>query len=384
MNNGNQVRKINNLLKKINKLVGVINDLVNEYDKDSNFKDDKKFGSICYRKDGRYMGRFSYLGKTYYVYDYSKQNCLKKLEDKYVDITSKQPSHNSKSLCWKTWVDQWWINYKTQVIKESTQMIYKPYMELIANDETLRNKCVNKILDIDLLRFINNLPSNKQKKTCHMLLKDICLKAVKNGYMKYDMSCFVLKINETNNSEKKKALEENEIKICKEYLLDYNIDIYDWFIFTLNTGVRIGESLALTWNDIDFDNKIIHINKAYNQVTKKITTPKTNKGQRVIPLFKHVELLLLSMEKDTEMLFNINIQSIKNAFENIYRNYNIKVSPHMLRHTFATMCFKNSVNGKVVQEWLGHDSIQTTQDIYQHVNSLNLVDTSKMSFDTFN
>ena len=382
MSNENTIGKINTILKKINRLVSDIDVIINDNalaDKEKHCK----VGSISYRKDGRFMGRFTRLGKTYYVYDTSKERCAQKLADKYKQVASTATSINRK-MTWHSWVSYWWENYKVQVIKESTASIYRPYMDLIVSDDNLNEKLISKVNDVDLLKLINSLSSNKKRLTCHMLLRDICDKAVRNGLMKRDMSCFVVKKCFVNRKVKNMALTKDEVRICTNYLSTYNEDIYNWFIFTLNTGVRIGESLALSWNDIDFKNKTILINKAYNQTTKTITIPKTNSSFRIIPLFKHVEKLLLSMNRKGDLIFDININSIKTALQNITRIYNIKVSPHMLRHTFATKCLEHNVNSKVVQEWLGHNSIQTTQDLYQHINCLNIVDTNKMDFDTYN
>lgn len=336
---------------------------------------------MSYRKDGRYMGRITFQKKLYCVYAQTKDDCIKKLKQKYEELVKKDDIRK-KDVRWKEWIDYWWVNYKTQEIKESSIKIYEPYKTLIAENERIKDKFIGDINELDLLNFINNLPTDKQKRTCHMLLRDICSKALRNGLIKYDLSCFIIK---TNNEHTSKAmiLETEQIKTCSNYLQNYNKDIYYWFIFTLNTGVRIGESLALTWDDIDFSNKTININKSYNQTLKKVTFPKSKNGFRVIPLFTQVERLLLMLDNNKPLLFNITIHQIKIAFENIYKLYGIKIHPHMLRHTFATSCLNHNVNSMVVQEWLGHASVKTTQDIYQHINSLNSADTNKMDFDTF-
>lgn len=381
MNNQVAVDRINSILKRLNKLVVDVNNLM---DNINDNKDKKKcsYGSISYRKDGRYMGRFTHLGKTYYVYDNSKEKCANKLKQRYDNVVYSK-DRICRSISWKQWIEYWWFNFKIKVIKESTAIIYEPYMKLIMNDSQISNKPISKINDEDLLAFISRINSNKQKKTCYMLLKDICSKAVRKGLMKTDASCFVLKLESNNQVEKKKTLTSEEIEVCKNYLANYNYIIYEWFIFCINTGLRIGESLALTWDDVDFDKSIIKINKAYNQTLNKVTIPKTENSFRIIPLFNQVKLLLLSINHKTNPIFDTNIQSIKNAFQNIKRNFGIKVTPHMLRHTFATICLQKNVNCKVVQKWLGHNSIQTTQDIYQHINYLNDDDTEKMNFDTY-
>ena len=103
---------------------------------------------------------------------------------------------------------------------------------------------------------------------------------------------------------------ETFFKACKD------TRYYELFYLLIHTGMRIGEACALTWTDIDFDNKLIHINKTLNQVSIyydnngnplpehkfviQITTPKQTKSCRNVPLSEQVsEALLMWKAKQT-------------------------------------------------------------------------------------
>lgn len=181
------------------------------------------------------------------------------------------------------------------------------------------------------------------------------------------------------------------------------------FTLMLGTGARVGEIVGLRWNDCDFDKNIIDINHnliyRVQEDTGKaefhITTPKTKSGTRIVPMFTEVrEALLREYARQQEDGFNtfvidgytnfifrnrfneaLNPHVINRAIERIIRDANIEeqkraeeehreavllphFSCHHLRHTFCTRMCENEPNIKVIQEIMGHRSIETTMDVY--------------------
>lgn len=143
------------------------------------------------------------------------------------------------------------------------------------------------------------------------------------------------------------------------------------------TGMRLGELLALTIADIDFDKSKIRINKSYQRIKGKdvITEPKTRRGNRevALPNFLVEELRdyvnrlygysendrLFMMTKsyiEHEMLRGIEISGVK------------KIRVHDLRHSHASLLIsKLGAEPKLVADRLGHEKIQTTLDTYVHL-----------------
>lgn len=176
----------------------------------------------------------------------------------------------------------------------------------------------------------------------------------------------------------------------------------------LGTGMRIGECLALTWDDLDFDNRIVSVNRTLtyrpepeNGCVVHISTPKTEAGKRTVPMIDEVsEAFLEEYQIQSCLGFNVNEidsfsgfifstgegnvytpESINRAIHRITEAYNkqetVKAleekraplilpsfSAHNLRHTFCTRLCENESNLKVIQSVMGHANITTTMDIY--------------------
>jgi integrase/recombinase XerD len=137
------------------------------------------------------------------------------------------------------------------------------------------------------------------------------------------------------------------------------------------TGIRISELINLRISDIDFDNDFIRI------------VGKGNK-ERIVPfndiskdyLLKYIEdyRKVLLKKKDSEYLFinNLSRQISRQGFFKILKEIcskqgiNKNVSPHILRHSFATHLLNNGADLRIIQELLGHSDLSTTQ-IYTEV-----------------
>ncbi|MCL2572000.1 MAG: site-specific integrase [Defluviitaleaceae bacterium] len=159
----------------------------------------------------------------------------------------------------------------------------------------------------------------------------------------------------------------------------------DCFILILGTGLRIGEAISLTWDDIDFNKGILRVNKTVTAIntatgfTFGTGPPKTKSGYREIPLLDTLLQLLYNKKKHDHpnaenLLFpgtNGKLCHAINArwwFNCIAQKAKIVgAGQHALRHTFATRGLENGIDLKVMQELLGHSSIKMTADIYTHV-----------------
>lgn len=148
-------------------------------------------------------------------------------------------------------------------------------------------------------------------------------------------------------------------------------------ILGYRTGMRIGEILALKWEDIDFKQNFLTIKRTlslYNKECPEICEPKTKSSRRRVDLDDVCIQLLKNMERNGEFVFTKNDgtifsrQSIYQSFKRMCNAANVPYhSFHSLRHTHVSVLLSANVHPKIVQERLGHAKISTTLDTYSHL-----------------
>ena len=156
------------------------------------------------------------------------------------------------------------------------------------------------------------------------------------------------------------------------------------------SGLRASEVISLRLKDIDFDSKMLKVKGKGN---KERLIPFNNHAKdallRYINLTRH-ELLLKNSDNDSgDILFlnNNGKQLTRRGIEYLINQvviktgFNMKVHPHMLRHSFATELLNNGADLRTIQELMGHSSIATT-NIYTHVSFNDLQKTYNKCFNT--
>lgn len=171
---------------------------------------------------------------------------------------------------------------------------------------------------------------------------------------------------------------------------------YELFFLALFTGMRRGELLALRWQDIDFLFGQISVNRSLHQLlggkhgdgSYVFTQPKSERSRRTIALSPSVILTLQDYKekqaairdklgitlKDDDLVFSnlegkpLRPNTVSRAWSMLAAHAGVKVIRlHDARHTHASLLLKQGVHPKIVQERLGHASIQITLDTYSHV-----------------
>lgn len=333
-------------------------------------------GSITKRADGRYMGRYYDQGKQKSVYSKNKKDCAIKLKQAIKEAESDNKKID-KNMKLNDWFNFYVEMFKKPVSKDSTlKILHSNYNANIKNAIGLMP--IAKITPKIAKEFIDNLENNNRKKVSYNLLTDLYDKLMDYQLVKFNvMKLFALSLGDESTvkkgDERTLFLSDEEIYKIFTYMKNGKrgrskfLDIAE---FMLYTGIRIGEAVALTWNDIDVENKSITINKSYSSISKKVTTTKTVSGIRTIPLFENAEKVLnrLPKGKSNEVIFNIDSSSFSSNFSFICRSLKIKASVHSLRHTFSSRCYEMKIEPKVVQSWLGHKSVNTTLDTYTEIS----------------
>ncbi len=155
-------------------------------------------------------------------------------------------------------------------------------------------------------------------------------------------------------------------------------------VLCLYTGLRIGELLALEWQDIDLSTGILTVSRSCydcvdeNQKFCRCTgTPKTQSSKRTIPLPKELTAALKRQKKNSTSSYVIvdkngcpvSVRSYQRSFELLLKKKNIKKRNfHALRHTFATRALECGMDVKTLSELLGHKNSAVTLNRYVHSN----------------
>lgn len=149
--------------------------------------------------------------------------------------------------------------------------------------------------------------------------------------------------------------------------------VYDLLFYT---GMRIGELLALTLNDIDFEKKIVKINKTYVRLNGNdlIQSPKTPKSNREIsiPEFLNKEIKKYAEKrydyKPDERLFPLTKYFIDHEMKRGVAKSGVKkIRIHDLRHSHVALLIEMNFSPLAIAERIGHDIVQTTLQTYGHL-----------------
>ena len=368
---------------------------------------------ITLRKDGLYMGRFKYQNETYTIYGKNVKKLEKELSELRYEV-----EHGLKgkgdNMTLNAWFDVWLHDFKSKTVRESTMVRYSDqYNQYIKKELGLRR--LSQIKPIMLQRHFNQMAavdySTKTIADTYNVLHSMFKLALQNNII-FRNPCDAVILPKTKEKdrrvltidEQKEVLEHSKGRICEPLVR-----------VALGTGMRAGELQGLTWDDIDFKNREIHVNKtlvyirdrANGKYYFKFQSPKTKSGSRTIPMQEDVyQALKRQRVQAKEMQIHATNWNQEPGFENLvflnvtgrprqgmdFRNDLDRIEkainkdrkkqakeqgkefepiphfhPHSLRHTFATRCFEAGIDAKTVQNYLGHASIAITMDLYTHV-----------------
>lgn len=211
---------------------------------------------------------------------------------------------------------------------------------------------------------------------------------------------FLPKEKEKDKLNKKSSIIPFTINEQKEFIKAIKGNKFEaLFITALNSGLRQGELISLTWDDISFKENYINVNKNLGLVTDvsregrgkstlQVQTPKTKKGRRQVSIPNFLVDILKKYKKEQSKIriklankyTNNNLvfcdefgnylkrDNVFYQFKKILKENRIKERKfHDLRHTYATRLFELGEKAKTVQELLGHSDVSVTLNTYTHV-----------------
>ena len=173
----------------------------------------------------------------------------------------------------------------------------------------------------------------------------------------------------------------SEQKAIERYVTDSKKDKLFGIVLCLYTGLRIGELLALEWDDINLSDGTIKVSKTCydgwekGQYRKFIGEPKTDSSRRTIPFPRQLLPSLKALKKRSKSKYfiagkngeEVSVRSYQKSFELLLKKLKIpRHGFHSLRHTFATRALECGMDVKTLSEILGHKNPTVTLNRYAH------------------
>ena len=170
-------------------------------------------------------------------------------------------------------------------------------------------------------------------------------------------------------------------KAIEKYVKDRKKDKLFGVVLCLYTGLRLGELLALEWDDIDLAERTIRVSKSCfdrwenRQYRKIVGEPKTDSSRRIIPYPRQLSPWLKALKKRSESKRfisgekgeEVSVRSYQKSFELLLRKLKIpRRGIHSLRHTFATRALECGMDVRTLSEILGHKNPTVTLKRYAH------------------
>lgn len=288
----------------------------------------------------------------------------------------------------ETWLNTWLENYIKPSSKSRTYERYKSICLL--NIIPHLGECeLTSITALQLQKFVSELLAKGNCKRSGGLSANfvntvisVLQNTLKTAYMMgLTSDCVANRIKRPKKVEKKvDCFSSQEQRKIEQYVLSSKKDKLFGIVLCLYTGLRIGELLALTWDDIDFDKGLLNVTKnCYDtnengEHIRKIDTPKTVHSRRIIPLPKQLLPLLKNLKKRSKCEYIIAdgdkpvfVRSYQRTFELLLKKLGIAHKGfHSLRHTFATRALECGMDVKTLSELLGHKNATITLNRYAH------------------
>lgn len=172
-----------------------------------------------------------------------------------------------------------------------------------------------------------------------------------------------------NKPAKIKALTDDETEMFLSGVKSINYTYYILYCIAVYTGMRYGEIIGLTWENVDLDNNTINVVQQFGAIDYNVYSMKPLKSKnsyRQLPIPPVLKSVLLEYKETctNDRLFNMRISSSGVASE-MMKRFLPDNSIHDLRHTYATKLLSNGVDIKTVSALLG-DSLQTVLKTYVH------------------
>jgi len=344
----------------------------------------------------------------------------KKAEEQYREMLQLREQEAPRcGLTLNQWYELWLREYKCTTVKQGTVDSYRCMYEYYIRD-VMGDKMLAEIRSDELQRFFNDMNRSGYSKSTlsltSVVIGSMFRQAVKNDLISRNPVDACILPRGRRKVAERQALSERQ----QERLLEaaHGNPAEGILRLALGTGMRIGEITGLQWSDINWKKNELYVRTTLKQHREKrnfyLDLPKTGSSARTIPLLPEMVRVLkqeqnrrkeekreagvmwrplpgmeqlVFLQKDgmpvsgqlVRQQLGRLVDEMNGSQSSAARRKSGKgagkaeaepmphLTPHVLRHTFATRAIERGIPPKVVQELLGHSSITMTLDLYTHV-----------------
>lgn len=394
-------------------------------DRFDNKKRKLRTGESQRKSDGRY--RYTYVdndGNTKDVYSWTlthndripagKKYDLS-LREKEAEIQKKlaEGLNTSKGNMSVLSLAKMYTDNRLKDVKPTTASVYRTNIKLLET-HTFGKKKISEVSTVDAQGFLDDLHENHGKGFSSIanirgILKPAFQMAVQNQWISFNPFAFELLKKRYGGEKTRDALTRKQMRLFLDFVRYHKTysKYFDEFFILFNTGMRCGEFVGLTFDDIMFDKHCIRINKQLHRLwdgKKNVyyieDSTKTPAGMRYIPMTPDVESCFrniiqnrpnvnkepviktmdgylkvsgfLLLDKNGMPKVNQHIENefrwARNRYNAIFKDEIKELSPHVARHTFCSNMASAGMSVKNLQYVMGHVDVSVTLNTYTHTD----------------
>lgn len=334
-----------------------------------------KYKNITIHKNTKcntWYTRFRRNNKQFYISAKTQRECYNLLKK-----ALEKEKTNTQSLTYTLiqWYNKWLELYKLGKVKPNTIRNYKTLLIHIPSE--IQNTNLNEIKLEQIINILNNCQAERQRQNLYELLNTLFQKAMDNEIIDKNLVKRIdrPKHEKTHSQALDNHQQEMFIEICN------TLPNGDLLLVGLYQGLRRGEILGLTIDNIDFENDTLTINKGWNRQNQFDTT-KNKQSIRTMPLFEQTKKILIKYKNKTNRIFELSNSQYENLIKIVKDKSQIENFKYKdMRATFITRCKELNIPKHIIQAWCGHkigssvtDTVYTRHNTdidYKYINILN-------------